>query len=284
MKRHKTILIAVMLAITTILSGCDNAQKEIPSDSKPSIETTVETLDIDLDTFNNYLDAMHITYNDFLSMLSSQNTDVAGLKEMVEKNYDCTYLEYIKTLTLLNSGPAPSSDKYIKLSPTYNLYDAYFPADQAKLVTNDDVNIKPYIQFGDIVITVAETDENVNIFDNFSNLSTNFKSYMSYINKTYDADKIIIEMPLTLNCNHGVKKPTEENKLLENNFKFNADQEIIEELSLTVVGICKGNDITYYGLSNELGLLFKTTNRDELYNLENIEIRVTYVNKSADAD
>ena len=284
MKRHKTILIAVMLAITTILSGCDNAQKEIPSDSKPSIETTVETLDIDLDTFNNYLDAMHITYNDFLSMLSSQNTDVAGLKEMVEKNYDCTYLEYIKTLTLLNSGPAPSSDKYIKLSPTYNLYDAYFPADQAKLVTNDDVNIKPYIQFGDIVITVAETDENVNIFDNFSNLSTNFKNYMSYINKTYDADKIIIEMPLTLNCNHGVKKPTEENKLLENNFKFNADQEIIEELSLTVVGICKGNDITYYGLSNELGLLFKTTNRDELYNLENIEIRVTYVNKSADAD
>ena len=284
MKRHKTILIAVMLAITTILSGCDNAQKEIPSDSKPSIETTVETLDIDLDTFNNYLDAMHITYNDFLSMLSSQNTDAAGLKEMVEKNYDCTYLEYIKTLTLLNSGPAPSSDKYIKLSPTYNLYDAYFPADQAKLVTNDDVNIKPYIQFGDIVITVAETDENVNIFDNFSNLSTNFKSYMSYINKTYDADKIIIEMPLTLNCNHGVKKPTEENKLLENNFKFNADQEIIEELSLTVVGICKGNDITYYGLSNELGLLFKTTNRDELYNLENIEIRVTYVNKSADAD
>ena len=284
MKRHKTILIAAMLAITTILSGCDNAQKEIPSDSKPSIETTVETLDIDLDTFNNYLDAMHITYNDFLSMLSSQNTDVAGLKEMVEKNYDCTYLEYIKTLTLLNSGPAPSSDKYIKLSPTYNLYDAYFPANQAKLVTNDDVNIKPYIQFGDIVITVAETDENVNIFDNFSNLSTNFKSYMSYINKTYDADKIIIEMPLTLNCNHGVKKPTEENKLLENNFKFNADQEIIEELSLTVVGICKGNDITYYGLSNELGLLFKTTNRDELYNLENIEIRVTYVNKSADAD
>lgn len=284
MKKHKTILIAVMLAITTILSGCDNAQKEIPSDSKPSIETTVETLDIDLDTFNNYLDAMHITYNDFLSMLSSQNTDVAGLKEMVEKNYDCTYLEYIKTLTLLNSGPAPSSDKYIKLSPTYNLYDAYFPANQAKLVTNDDVNIKPYIQFGDIVITVAETDENVNIFDNFSNLSTNFKNYMSYINKTYDADKIIIEMPLTLNCNHGVKKPTEENKLLENNFKFNADQEIIEELSLTVVGICKGNDITYYGLSNELGLLFKTTNRDELYNLENIEIRVTYVNKSADAD
>ena len=284
MKRHKTILIAVMLAITTILSGCNNAQKEIPSDSKPSIETTVETLDIDLDTFNNYLDTMHITYNDFLSMLSSQNTDAAGLKEMVEKNYDCTYLEYIKTLTLLNSGPAPSSDKYIKLSPTYNLYDAYFPADQAKLVTNDDVNIKPYIQFGDIVITVAETDANINIFDNFSNLSTNFKSYMSYINKTYDADKIIIEMPLTLNCNHGVKKPTEENKLLKNNFKFNADQEIIEELSLTVVGICKGNDITYYGLSNELGLLFKTTNRDELYNLENIEIRVTYVNKSADAD
>ena len=284
MKRLKIILAAVMLAITAILSGCNDAQKEIPSDSKPPIETAVETLGVDLDTFNGYLDAMHITYNDFLSMLSSQNTDIAGLKEMVEKNYDCTYLEYIKTLTLLNSGSAPSSDKYVKLNPAYNLYDAYFPADRAKLITNDDPNIKSYIQFDDIVITVAETDANVNVFDNYSNLSANFQAYMNYINKTYGADKVIIEMPLTLNCNHGIKKPTEENKLLENNFKFNADQEIIEEMAVTVVGICKGNDVTYYGLSNELGLLFKTANRDALYNLENIEIRITYTNKSAKAD
>lgn len=269
-----------MLLINT-LTACDAGNtKTIPAVNEKTITEAAETFDISIEKFESYLNNLNISYDDYINSLNSQNQTLDDYKTKIEEGYDCTFEQYVDTVLVVNNKEIPDENTYTLLKSKYSLFDAYIPSDELNADKNSLVNY-------DIDISVADDDENVYAFDILAYCESDLRMYMDALNQKFDCKSIEITN-ISIFGGHGSIKPDGTNPCMDSLFVYDdKTNEILEPVILAVITMHYDNaddDITY-ALSNELGLIFKTSGSDSLEKmtkLDSLDIQIRKADTTTD--
>lgn len=263
---------AVTIMLICCLTGCKAENRTIPANNnKNNIAEAAQTLNVSTDEFEAFLENIDCNYDEYITMLNTNNTTLTDLKSQIESKYDCTYSDYIQTVLTVNNKNTPD-ENYLLFKSVYSSLDAYIP-------TNALDDTKTKLKNYDIDVAVADTNEYTYAFDMIAACGGDFAAYVSALNQTYACDSIEFTN-ITIYGGHGVTKPDETNDCMDRIFVYDEKtNEILEKLTiptLTLKNSDSSKNITL-ALSNELGLIFKTTGADsyeKMLKLSNLDIQV----------
>lgn len=267
-------IIAMTVLMTTCMTACDAkpSERTIPAGNKIEIAEAVKTLNVSMDDFTAFLDSLGTDYDSYISNISKNNMTLEDFKSEIEKNFDCTYEEYIKATVTVNNTTVPDSSKYKLFESKYSVYDTYISLDE---LNADGTVLKNY----DISVEIADESESAYAFDAIAYANGNFRDYITYLNQSYGcsfAEFTNIE----IFGGHGITKPDKDNKCIDNLFVFDEKtNEILERITMPVLTL-KNDDESKnvtLALCNELGLVFKTTGKDsykKMLKLGNLDFQI----------
>lgn len=284
MKMTSRIGIAIAAALAMTLTACDNGKLQtptIPAAETVSIDDAAKTLNVSSEAFSSYLDTMELTYDEFITDLNNKNVSLSDLKSDIEKQFDCSYDEYIKTVIAVTNKTVPDSD-YAIFSSKYSAYNAYIPVN----ALNES---KDLLTNGNIKITVADENEDAYAFDVIAGCNNDFTTYMTVLNDVYDCSSAELTN-MTLFGGRGVTKPDGENACMDSLFVYDEQtNEILETIVIPVLTLHnedESKNITL-ALSNELGLIFRTDGSDSFERMLKLssldfQIRNAELNKTSE--
>ena len=262
---HVSRLIATLLIISS-LTACDSSvSKTIPSVNEETISDAAVTLGVSVDTLESFFDNIGITYDDYIASLNQNNQTLSNLKEQIETTYDCTFDEYIETIITVNNKTIPDETKFHKFESKYSIYDAYIALDE---LNEDKTQLINY----DAEIAIADENDNAYAFDALAYSNGEFRYYMNEINRIFGCKSVEVTN-LSLFGGKGVTKPEKDNACMDKIFVYDdKTNEILEKMTLSVVTLKKDdeNENITLALSNELGLIFKTTGSDSYEKMKKI--------------
>lgn len=152
----------------------------------------------------------------------------------------------------------------------YSIFDTYIPTNE--LNDNELVNY-------DISIEIADEAKDVAVFDAMQAYGGDFRQYLDIMNESYGCTSVEFTN-IGMFAGHGSKKPDEDNPCLDSLFVYDSEtNEILEKLTLPMLTLHfddENKNVTF-ALSNELGLLFKSTGADsdsKMLKLSNLEFQV----------
>lgn len=265
--RIYSVFMTMILAGT--LTACDEADtktKTIPAVNENSIAEAAETLDISVEKLESYLENINVSYDDYISNLNAQNQTLDAYKTKIEDGYDCTFEQYVDTVLTVNNKEAPNDKDYTLLKSKYSLFDAYIPTTELNADKNKLINY-------DIDIVVADEDSDVYAFDVLATCGNDLRMYMDVINQNFGCTSVEITN-LSIFGGHGATKPTEANPCMDNLFVYDdKTDEILEQITLAVITMHYDdeNKNATYALSNELGLIFKTSGADSFETMRKLD-------------
>jgi len=266
-------IMALTILTAVCLTACDvkSADRTIPVGDEIKIADAIKTLNVSMDDFTAFLDSIDTDYDSFISEITKDST-LEEVKSDIEENFDCTYNDYIKAIIIVNNKTTPDSSEYALFKSKYSLYDAYIPLTE---LNDDKTSLKDY----DIDIEIADESENAYAFDAIAYANCNFKDYISFLNQEYGCTSAEFTN-IAIFGGHGVTKPSEDNKCIDNLFVFDdKTNEILEKISMPVLTLKnedESKNITL-ALCNELGLTFKTTGKDsysKMLKIGNIDFQI----------
>ncbi len=271
--QYMSLIITILL--TTLLTSCDATTKSltIPTiNNETTIADAADTLGISVDMLEAYLENMGSTFDEYINGLNSNNTTLESIKTNVEEKYNCTFEEYVETSILVNNKNIPSDETHHIFRSEFSLFDAYIPLNEL----NDEKNL--LLNYG-INIAVADTANDVYVFDVMQSCNSDFGTYVDILHENYGC--ISVEFTnIAIFGGYGSIKPDEDNACLDNLFVYDIKtNEILEKLIVPIMTLHFENDadnITF-GLSNELGLFFTTTGTDseeKMMELSNLEFQI----------
>lgn len=274
-------IIALTILAAACFTACDvkNTDRTIPVGNQIEIADAIKTLNVSMDDFTAFLDNMNTDYDSYISEITKSST-LEEAKSDIEKNFDCTYNEYINAVITVNNKTTPDSDKYALFKSKYSLYDTYIPLTE---LNDDKTSLKDY----DIAVEVADESETAYAFDAIAYANCNFKDYISFLNQEYECTSAEFTN-VAIFGGHGVTKPSGDNKCIDNLFVFDdKTNEILEKISMPVLTLKnedENKNITL-ALCNELGLAFKTTGKDsykKMLKIGNVDFQIRNTETSAD--
>ena len=274
-KTIQNIGLITTILFTSLLTACDTTTKSltIPTvNNEITIANAAETLGITEDVFISYLDNIELTFDEYIDGLNSNNTTLKSIKTDIEDKYNCTFDEYVKTTLLVNNKTLPSEKTYYMFESEFSLFDAYIPITGL----NEDRN---YLTEYGIQIAIADTANDVYAFDVMQNCNGDFGTYIDILCKNYKCVSIEFTNVMMFG-GYGSIKPDEENACLDNLFVYDTENnEILEELIVPIMTLHFEDNTKNmsFGLSNELGLFFKTTGTDskaKMLKLNELEFQI----------
>ena len=280
----KAAIMTVILACC--LTACDkkDTPQTIPAVNETTLAQAVQTLGTSEETFNEFLSTMGLSFDDYITALNNNNTSLDDMKTEIESTYNCTFDEYAKTILIVGNKTLPDESKYVIFKSQYSLYDAYIPLSE---LNTDKTELKNY----DIEVFVADEDEDAYAFDAIVACQGDFKSYIDTLHSNYDCTSAELTN-VSIFGSYGVKKPEEKNACIDNMMFYDGDtNEILEKIAVPVITLHNQDESKNMtlALSNELGLIFKTTGADsydKMLNLSDIDfqIRTAALNTNNDTD
>lgn len=249
--------IAAAILATICLTACSTQNMTIPIADKISITDAADTLGITVADFEAFLDNIDTTYDTYINNLNKNNQTLDDVKKNIEDNYDCTFKDYVDTIIIVNNKEIPNSDEYTSFKSEYSVFDAY--------IRNEDLDDKKQTLVNyDVSIEIAENADDVYAFDIMQTCNSDFRTYVDTISKKYGCKSVEFNN-MAIFGGHGVAKPAETNPCMDRFFVYEDETgEILDKLIVSVLTMRfddKNKNITL-ALSNELGLLFKTTGAD----------------------
>lgn len=261
------------------LTACSTTDNQtIPAVNENSIAEAAETLDITVEKLEDYLKNIDVSYDDYINSLNSQNQTLEAYKTKIEENYDCTFEQYVDTVLTVNNKTVPDDKEYDLFKSKYSLFDAYIPSDELNAEKTTLVNY-------DIAIAVADEDTDVYAFDVLATCGSDFRIYMDIINQNFGCSSVEITN-ISIFGGHGASKPAETNPCMDNLFVYDSKtNEILEQITLAVITMHYDdeNKTATYALSNELGLIFKTTGPDSIDKINKLS-ELNFQIRKADTD
>lgn len=216
-----------------------------------------KTLGVTVDDFELFLDSLGVSYDDYIQKLNENNQKLDDIRTNIEKNYDCTFKNYIDTLVTVNNKTLPTSDKFKVYKSEYSVCDAYIPIN--KLDTKSDT-----IKSCDVVIYVADNANDIGAFDMMRLCGGDFRLYFDKMTEKYKCNSVEIST-FSIFGGYGVTRPPEKNPCMDKFFVYSDETgEILDEFILSMLTF-RYEDVSKnitLALSDELGLLFKTTGAD----------------------
>ena len=276
------VMIAALLAMT--LTACSDGKLQtpsIPAESVMNIEDAVKTLDVSTEDFNAYLDAMELSYDEYITDLSNRNINLSDLKSDIETAFGCSYDEYIKTVTVVNNKIIPDAN-YVIFPSNYSTYNAYIPVNALD-------NSKTQLTDGNIKIEIADESNDAYAFDVIAGCNNDFVTYMTVLNDAYGCSSAELTN-ITVYGGRGVIKPDGDNACMDSLFVYDKQtHEILETIVIPVLTLHNSDETknVTLALSNELGLIFRTDGSDsfermlKLCNLD-LQIRNAELDKSSE--
>lgn len=267
------IVAAVLTAFCLTACSPSTQNMTIPTIEKIDINEAAETLGITVNDFEAFLDSLGTTYDKYVETLNKNNQSFDEIKKNVEQSYNCTFKNYVDTIVTVNNKNTPTTDKYVSYKSKYSVYDAYFPAD----VIENNV-----IKSCDIAIEIADDADDVVAFDAMQLCSGDTRLYFDTLTEKYACDHIEITN-FTILGGFGVTKPSENNPCMDMFFVYRDETgEILDKITLSMLTLCYDdvNKNITLALSNELGLLFKTTGADgkeNMLKLKDVELQIRKV-------
>lgn len=254
---NKFAKITATILATICLTACSAQNMTIPTADKISITDAADTLGITVADFEAFLESIDTTYDDYIDSLDKNNQTLDAIKKNIEDNYDCTFKDYVDTIVIVNNKEVPNGDEYTSFKSEYSVFDAYF--------ANKDLDEKRSTLVNyDIAIEIAENSDDVYVFDIMQTCNSDFRTYFDTISKKYDCKSVELNN-IAIFGGHGVAKPSETNPCMDRFFVYRDETgEILDKLIMSVLTMRfddESKNITL-ALSNELGLLFKTTGAD----------------------
>ena len=276
MKLKRIAAMLTLAAVISSFSACSSENLTIPAVNEGvTLSDLASKLDVSDEEFNKYLESLNMSYDDFINNMNDKNQDIDAMKKGIEEAYNCKYSEYIRTVILVSNTEEPDADKYTPMISKYGIYSAYVPTAE---LSADKTQLKNY----DIVINIADEDEDAYAFDVINNCSGDLSLYMTALNDAYQCTSAEITN-ITVLGNYGVKKPKEDNSLLNRMFVFNKNtDDVLEQISIPVITLHFDKDESRdktLALCNEMGLIFKTEGADSLekmLNIINIDFQIRY--------
>lgn len=272
--RLNTILSAILAA--SILTACSTQDLQIPAVTETTIAETADSLNVSVSDFETYLDNINMSYDDYIQNLNNSNMSVETLKSEIEEKYDCSFNDYMTTIITVNNKILPD-ENYRLFQSEYSIFDAFIPVNEL-----NDNKLTNY----DATIIIADNADDALVFDLLVLYSGNTCSYLDYMYNTYGCNSVEFTN-LAIYGSYGVTKPTQTNSCMDSLFAYDENtNEILEPLTLSMATLHfnEPNKNITLALSNELGLIFKTTGVDseekmlQLSNL-NFQIRNNQLNK-----
>lgn len=265
--RVMTSMMAIVLACN--LSACDSSTSTMTIPAvKETISQTAETLNVDETSFQAYLDNVGITHEEFIQNLNNNNQTAEDLKSVIEESYDCTFQDYMDTIMLVNIKDIPENHTVFKSK--YSLFNTYIASDELE---ND--NLVNY----DMHIEVADEANDTLVFDMLTVYSTDICAYMDYIEKQYNCKSVELD-DIDIYGRHGVTKPEKTNPCMDKIFVYDENtNEILAPLRLATATLHfdDDNENITLALSNDLGLIFKTTgtnSKEKMNEITNLNIQI----------
>ncbi len=282
----RILTVVTLLSITSCLTACDYTPKHqkqtIPAMNQIDIAEAVKTLDVSTEDFESFLKNIEVSYDEYIQTLNDNNTSLETLKEDIEKTYNCTFDEYIKTVIAVNTKTVPDAKLYDVFKSKLSTLDAYIPIKELNAEKNKLVNY-------DVSIEIADECQDAYAFDAIAACQGDFKNYMTVLNELYGCSSVELTN-ISLFGGYGTKKPDDSNACMNALFVYDEEtNEILQKISVPVITLHNDDDenknITL-ALSNELGLLFKTTGADsyeKMLKLSNLDFQIRNVVANNDA-
>lgn len=262
----------IMAAVITAscLTACNaTTSKTIPAVNEATISEAANTLGVSTEDLEMYFENLDTTFDDYIETLNNNNTTLETLKENIEKNYDCTFKNYIDTVITVNNKTIPD-DSFSVFKSKYSVFDAYIPTAEIKDNTLVNYNVS---------FVIADEADDTMAFDIMQTYSGDFRRYLDYMNSTYGC-KSVEFTNMSIFGGYGATRPDEDNPCMDRLFVYDdKTNEILEQITVSVLTMHFDNtdkNITL-ALSNELGLLFKTTGADsekKMLKLSNLKFQV----------
>lgn len=280
----RILTVVTLLSITSCLTACDytptHQKQTIPAVNQIDIAEAVKTLDVSTEDFESFLKSIEVSYDEYVATLNDNNTSLETLKEDIEKKYNCTFDEYIKTVMTVNTKTVPDAKVYDVFKSKLSVLDAYIPIKELNTEKNKLVNY-------DISIEVADDCQDAYAFDAIAACQGNLETYMTVLNEMYDCSSVELTN-ISLFGGYGAKKPDSSNACMDALFVYDENtDEILQKILVPVITLHNDDESKNISLalSNELGLLFKTTGADsyeKMLNLSNLDFQIR--NVVADSD
>lgn len=276
MKLKQIAAVFTLAAVISSFSACSSENLTIPAVNEGvTLSDLASKLDVSDEEFNKYLESLNMSYDEFITNMNNNNQDIDAMKKSIEEAYNCKYSEYIRTVILVSNTEEPDANKYTPMISKYGIYNTYVPTAE---LSADKTKLKNY----DVTINIADEDEDAYAFDVINNCSGDLSLYMTALNDAYQCTSAEITN-ITVLGNYGVKKPKEDNPLLNSMFVFNKNtDDVLEQISIPVITLHFDKDESRnktLALCNEMGLIFKTEGADSLdkmLDIINIDFQVRY--------
>ncbi len=278
------MVIAITMTACAAVPSIDN--NAIPANNSAETKTinnseeiakTAETLGTTEEKFNSFLSNINYTYDNFIATITA-NTTLEDYKADIEKSYNCKFSEYIDTILLTTNKIPPDENEYKIFRSNLSTFITYIPR---KDLNDSNNTIKKY----DIAIEVADECSDAYAFDAVFASNGNLEKYIDTLNQLYKCNTASFTN-ITLYGGYGIKKPQENNDCLNYLFVYDTDtNEILRPILVPVLTLqCDDpeNNISL-ALSNELGLIFKTTGKnsyDKMLELSNIKFQIRTPDKT----
>ena len=114
----------IMAAVITAscLTACNaTTSKTIPAVNEATISEAANTLGVSTEDLEMYFENLDTTFDDYIETLNNNNTTLETLKENIEKNYDCTFKNYIDTVITVNNKTIPD-DSFSVFKSKYSVH------------------------------------------------------------------------------------------------------------------------------------------------------------------
>lgn len=268
----RVLSVITSLLVLSCTTSCDNntSNKTIPAVNEESINEAAESLGVSIESFETYLANIETTYDNYIENLNQSNQSLDDLKTKIEETYGCTFQEYIDTVITVNNKNIPDDKEYNAFKSIYSVFDAYIPT--------KELNDNTLINY-DIDIEIADKADDAWAFDVMQTCDGDFRLYLDIMNQRYGC-KSVEFTNMAIFGGHGVTKPEEDNPCMDSFFVYDAEtDEILEQLTVSVLTMRysdESKNVTL-ALSNELGLLFKSTGADsaeKMLKLSNLHFQV----------
>lgn len=270
-----TTMLSTILAVS-ILTACSTQDLQIPAVNETTIVETADSLNVSVSDFEAYLDNINMSYDDYIQSLNDNNMSIETLKSEIEEKYDCSFYDYMTTVMTVNNKILPD-ENYCLFQSEYSIFDTFIPS--------DELNENTLTKY-DATIEIADKADDALVFDLLVLYNGNTCNYLDYLHNTYGCNSVEFTN-LAIYGSYGVTKPMQTNSCMDSLFAYDKNtNEILEPLTLSTATLHfnEPNKNITLALSNELGLIFKTTGSDSeekmlrLSNL-NFQIRNTQLNK-----
>jgi hypothetical protein len=274
------IIILLALAATAIVST-QLKPKEIPVNPEFSgIADLSSQLGVSESIFTEYLTAIDSDYDSYVKYLNDNQLTPKDLAEKTKTETGYDFADYIQTITLMSNKTVPDAKIYDKIKPGSTL-------------TSDTADIEIYVSKkslenlkADGITLLPSTDNNdenatkhFQLFALLSYTGGDIPTFISGANSVFGCDSVELTN-INVYAGYGVKKPANENKMVDDLFNVKTGtNEIYKAVAMPVLTLKYSentdpeneNEPVSFGVIDSAGLIFTAKDVDTLAKLEDTE-------------